>query len=143
MDEVRKNLANCKPSEFMAQCGRVAKSVEKWLEVTDVINIRRKVPKMMPIPEDATPEKTKEIMDEYKLTLQKAAKDNIGEIINSVMIDHPQETLELLALLCFVEPENVDDHSISFYLANLAELLNDKDVISFFSSLMRLEQTIS
>lgn len=143
MDEVRKNLANCKPSEFMAQCGRVAKSVEKWLEVTDVMNIRRKVPKMMPIPEDATPEKTKEIMDEYKLTLQKAAKDNIGEIINSVMIDHPQETLELLALLCFVEPENVDDHSISFYLANLAELLNDKDVISFFSSLMRLEQTIS
>lgn len=143
MDEVRKNLANCKPSEFMAQCGRVAKSVEKWLEVTDVMNIRRKVPKMMPIPEDATPEKTKEIMDEYKLTLQKAAKDNIGEIINSVMIDHPQETLELLALLCFVEPKNVDDHSISFYLANLAELLNDKDVISFFSSLMRLEQTIS
>lgn len=139
-EQRRKNLANCKPSEFMAQSGRVAKSVESWLTATDIMNIRKRVPKMMPIPPDATPEQTNKIMDDYKKTLQKSAKQNLAEIMNSVFTEHPQETLELLALLCFVEPEDVDNHSVSFYLANLADLLNDKDVISFFTSLARLGQ---
>ena len=143
MSETRKNLANCKPSEFMAQCGKVAKSVEKWLNITDVINIRKRVPKMPPIPIDSTPEQTKKITDDYKAELQKAAKKNMADMLDSVMVQHPQETLELLALLCFVEPKDVDNYSISFYLANLADLINDDDVISFFTSLMRLERTIS
>lgn len=139
----KKNLANCKPSEFIVQCGRVAKSAEKWLNATDIMNIRKRVPKMVPIPADATPEETQKIMDDYKNSLRAAAKQNVSDIINSVMTEHPKETLDLLALCCFVEPENVDDHSISFYLSNLAELFNDEDVISFFSSLMRLAQVVS
>ena len=139
-EQKRKNLANCKPSEFMAQCGRVARSVETWLTATDIMNIRKRMPKMMPIPPDATPEETNKIMEDYKKTLREASKQNIADMMNSVLIDHPKETLELLALLCFVEPEDVDNYSVSFYLANLADLLNDQDVISFFTSLARLGQ---
>lgn len=136
----RKNLANCKPSEFMSQCGRVAKSAEKWLKATDIINIRKRVPKMQPIPEDATAEETDKIMTDYKKSLSEAAKTNLADMINAIFTEHPQETLELLALLCFVEPKDVDKHSISFYLANLTDLLSDKEVISFFTSLTRLGQ---
>ena len=139
-EQKRKNLANCKPSEFMAQCGRVAKSAEAWITATDIMNIRKRVPKMMPIPEDATPEQTNQIMEDYKKTLSVSARQNLADIMNSIFTDHPQETLELLALLCFVEPEDVDNYSVSFYLANLADLLNDQDVISFFTSLARLGQ---
>ena len=39
-----KNLANCKPSEFLVQTNKIRKSVEKWLKITDIMNIRKVVP---------------------------------------------------------------------------------------------------
>ena len=41
-----KNLANCKPSEFLVQTNKIRKSVEKWLTVTDIMNIRRTQPEL-------------------------------------------------------------------------------------------------
>ena len=41
-----KNLANCKPSEFLVQTNRIRKSVENWLTVTDILNIRRNQPEL-------------------------------------------------------------------------------------------------
>ena len=66
---------------------------------------------------------------------------NLYDIIVAAMEECPDETLELLALACFVEPENIDDHKVSFYLANLSDILADEDVLSFFTSLAQLEQT--
>jgi hypothetical protein len=43
-----KNLANCKPSEFLSQTNKIRKSVEKWLKLTDIINIRKRIPVGMP-----------------------------------------------------------------------------------------------
>jgi hypothetical protein len=39
-----KNLANCKPSEFLKQTNRIRKSVSKWLTDTDIANIRKRMP---------------------------------------------------------------------------------------------------
>ena len=123
-----KNLANCKPSEFLRQTNKIRKSVSKWLEITDLLNIRKTQPT---IPKDTT-EKEKEEANRNHL------KKKANLMMESIMEEHPDETLELLALLCFVEPENVDDHEISEYLESFNELINNKAVVDFFISLVRL-----
>lgn len=137
---LEKNLANCTPREFLFQTNKIRKSVERWLKVTDVINIRKNVPKLI-IPDDATAEETAEAMDKHRQDLRAAAKRNIADMLDSIMEEHPDETLELLALLCFVEPDEVNDYKVSEYLKNITEIMNDEDVLSFFTSLTRLGQT--
>lgn len=123
-----KNLANCKPSEFLQQTNRIRKSVSKWLADTDILNIRQTMPK---IPDDATQEERKKAMEEQ-------AKENLNLILDAILEKHPDETLELLALLCFVEPKDVDNHSVTEYLEAFEELISNKAVLNFFTSLMRL-----
>ena len=123
-----KNLANCKPSEFLRQTNKIRKSVSKWLTDTDVMNIRKRLPSL---PDDVTDEQKKELMEEQ-------AKENANAILDAVLEDHPDETLELLALLCFVEPENVDDYTVTEYLESFNELMGNKAVWGFFGQLMDL-----
>jgi hypothetical protein len=64
-------------------------------------------------------------------------------ILDAVMDEHPDETLNLLALMCFVEPEHVDDHTMSEYFEAFTELINNEAVIGFFTSLARLAETLT
>lgn len=134
-----KNLANCTPKEFLIQTNKIRKAAEKWLKVTDVLNIRKNVPKLN-IPDNASEEEIADIMDKHKDELAEAAKKNFSAMLDSVLEKHPDETIELLALACFVDPKHVDDHKITEYLANVSEVMGDPDVLSFFTSLMRLEK---
>lgn len=135
-----KNLANCTPKEFLIQTNKIRKAVERWLKVTDVMNIRKNVPKLN-IPANATPEETAEIMENHKAAIKKAAMRNLSDMLDSILENHPDETLELLGLLCFVDPSDVNNHKITEYLSNVTEIISDDDVLSFFTSLMRLGQT--
>jgi len=137
---LEKNLANCTPREFLTQTNKIRKSAEKWLKETDIMNIRKNVPKL-DIPKDATIADVQRIKDEHKAELSEAAKKNFSKILDAILEEHPDETLELLALLCFVEPKDVDKYSITEYLSNVMEILNNETVLSFFTSLMRLGQT--
>lgn len=125
-----KNLANCKPTEFLVQTNRIRKYAEKWLTITGIPDIRKNVP---PVKEGQTKEERKE-------ELAEAAKENLRKILDAVMQDHPQETVELMGLMCFVEPEDVDNHPMSFYLESVSEILNDEAVLGFFTSLVNLGQ---
>lgn len=128
-----KNLSNCKPSEFLQQTNKIRKSVSKWLTDTDIVNIRKRIPK---VDENASSEERKEAFD-------KQATKNVNAIFDAILEEHPTETLELLALMCFVEPENVDDYKMSEYLESLNELINDASVLSFFTSLVKLANQIT
>jgi hypothetical protein len=125
-----KNLANCKPSEFLSQSNKIRKSVEKWLTVTDIMNIRQHQPQY----EDGMTKAERE------KALREQVKINLSQMLDSILTDHPQETLELLALLCFVEPEDVDNHPMAEYIMAFTELINDKAVLDFFISLVKLGQ---
>lgn len=125
-----KNLANCKPSEFLVQTNKIRKSAANWLTMTDIMNIR----KVQPLLRD---DMTKE---ERKKALEDQAKKNLSNMLDSILESHPKETLDLLALCCFVDPENVDDYPVSEYLMSFTELMNDEAVLGFFTSLMRLVQ---
>ena len=128
-----KNLANCKPSEFVVQTNKIRKSVSKWLTDTDVMTIRKRMPD---IPDDATDA-------EVRAAMEKQATENFEAILDAVLEEHPMETLGLLALMCFVEPENVDDHEMTEYLEAFSELMSNKAVLDFFISLMLLVRRLS
>lgn len=139
--EERKNLATCTPREFLKQTNRIRKSAEKWMNVTDIIGIRnRPVEGLQEIPKDDFLEATRIRKENAEKIAEQSAK-NLNDILNAALEEHIDETLEILALACFVEPENVDDYKISFYLRNLSDILSDKDVLGFFTSLAQLGQT--
>lgn len=123
-----KNLANCNPSEFLRQTNKIRKSVSKWLTETDIANIRRRMPDV-----------TDDMSDEDKTkAYEEQAKKNFNAILDAILDEHPDETLELLALICFVEPKDVDTHNIAEYLESFNEIMQNQTVLSFFTSLIRL-----
>ena len=135
-----KNLANCKPSEFIAQTAKIKDAVKDWIDVTQIMSIRRKTPQLEVIPANATREESAEIIKRNAVKKQEQAVDNLSEIIDQMLAKHPQETLRVLALCCFVEPQDVDNHTMDEYLDCIFELINSKSVINFFTLLARLEQ---
>lgn len=126
-----KNLANCKPSEFLKQTNKIKKSVEKWMKATDIVAIRAIRPQITP---DMTTEERQE-------AVRAQGMENLSKILENACDKHPDETLELLALLCFVEPKNVDDYTVAEYLESVTELIQDKAVINFFTSVVSLGLT--
>lgn len=135
-----KNLANCKPSEFLKQTNRVKKSLEKWLTDTDILNIRKNLPELKPITDDMSKEETEKAVEENKRRRNEQLRKNLSRMFDAICDEHPDETLELLALLCFVEPENVDDHTIDEYLESISDMIGSQTVIGFFTSLARWGQ---
>lgn len=135
-----KTLATCKPSEFLRQTNRIKKAVEKWLTDTDILNIRKRKPALEMIPLDASETDKLAIIARNKELVYTQAKKNVSEMLDSILEAHPNETLELLALCCFVEPSEADSHTMREYLVAFNSLINDEAVISFFTSLASLAQ---
>lgn len=123
-----KNLANCSVREFFAQTNKIRKSVANWLSLTQVLEIRKNVPA---VPEGATEEERKEIM-----TAQ--AKENMAAMLDSILEKHPEETAEMLGLMCFIEPDDLDNHRMTELFSSFDEMINCEEVISFFTSLVSL-----
>lgn len=135
-----KNLANCKPSEFLKQTNRLRKALEKWMNDINLNEIRQRIPTLEIASKDATPEENLAIMRRNKLKIKEQSMKNLSEILDGAFENHPEETLEVLALFCFVEPEDVDNHSVSEYLTAITELMNDEAVVGFFISFLSLAQ---
>lgn len=135
-----KTLATCKPSEFLKQTNRIKKAVEKWLTDTDIMNIRKRLAPLEMIPQDASDEDKREIFNRNKKATEEQAKKNLSAMLDAILEEHPEETLEVLALCCFVEPEDADNYTVGHYLTAFNSLINDRAVIDFFISLASLVQ---
>lgn len=133
---IEKNLSNCTPVEFLVQTNKIRKAVAKWIVDTDVLEIRKRRP-------DGYKEITKDMPEDevlkMRVLLKEQARKNLSAMLDAALEKHPQETMELIALMCFVDPENINDHKPTAYLKEIGEMFADKDIIDFFSSLMRLE----
>ena len=134
-----KNLATCKPTEFVAQTAKIKDAVANWVEVIDLINIRATKPKYIAIPMDATVEERAEISKENAELKQAQAMKNLNAILDNMLVNHPKETLDVLALCCFVDPTDVDNHTMDEYLQCIMDMMQNKSVMSFFSLLAQLE----
>lgn len=138
-----KNLATCKPSEFVAQTAKIKDAVANWVEVIDLISIRATQPKYKTIPIDATADERKAIILENAEIEKKQAMENVSKLLDNMLAVHPQETLKILALCCFVEPENVDDYPMDEYLGCIMEMIQNKHVMSFFSLLVQIQKPVN
>ena len=137
-----KTLANCNAVDFLTQTNKIRKAVAKWLTDTDIMNIRKHVP---PAPdyEGKTQEEVEELQAEYKVKLQEQSKKNLLDMLDAILDEHPQETLELLGLICFVEPKDVAKMN-GLKLLNMGmETISDPEVLRFFTSLVNVSQTIT
>ena len=125
-----KNLSNCKPSEFLAQTIKVKNLVRDWLDATKIMDVRKNFSQ---VDKNLTAEeRTNAIVNQ--------ALSNWSYMLDRMFIDNAEKTLALIALVNFVEPERVDDYEMGDYLQSIGELLGDSRVISFFTSLVRLNQ---
>ena len=125
-----KNLSNCKPSEFLAQTIKIKNLVRDWLDATKIMDIRKnfsQVDKNL-----SAEERTNAIVNQ--------ALSNWSDMLDRMFIDNAEKTLALIALVNFIEPEHVDDYEMGDYLQSISELLSDSRVLSFFTSLVRLNQ---
>ena len=135
-----KNLANCKPSEFLKQTNKIRKAVQAWLGLTDFMNIITKKADVIKFDVSATAEEKAKVFLKNKELAEAQTKENINEALDIIMEKYPEKTIELLALLCFIEPEDAENHPMSEYIGAIGELIGSQEVISFFTSLMQLGQ---
>ena len=133
-----KNLANCTGREFLAQSVKIKKAVKGWLDITKVLEIRKKKPADLPeVTEEMTEEEKKKVINERREKVLAQAYQNVEEMFDAVAEEHPDETLEVLALCCFIKPEEVDNYPMTYYLTSIREMAENEDVKAFFSWLMR------
>ena len=123
-----KNLANCTPREFLVQTNKIRKRVSEWLTLTGIMDIRKRMPV---IPVDAS------IEDRHK-AMEEQSKKNLSAMFDAIFDEHPEESAELLGMLCFIEPKDLDNYKMSDLFGAFNEILNCEEVIGFFSSLMQL-----
>ena len=123
-----KNLANCKPSEFLKQTNLIRKYAEFWFKLTNFAEIRKHLPD---IPEGATDEERKELE-------VKQGRENFSAMLDSALEEHPEETIGLLALCCFVPISEADNQPVEMYLDCASDLLESEAVMRFFISLARV-----
>lgn len=135
-----KNLANCKPSEFLAQTFKIKKSLQEWLDVTKLMEIRKNKPQGLITLDGLSGEERENAIKENKKKAQEQLKKNLADILDKMLNENAEKTLEVLALCCFVDPADVDNYPMSDYLESLGELISDKGVLNFFSSLVQLGQ---
>lgn len=135
-----KTLVSCKPSEFLVQTNLIRRSVEKWLTDTDIINIRKRLPHKEIAAIDASESERFEVERRNKEAEQRQVKENLMAILDAILETHADETLAILALCCFVDPKNVDDYTVSEYLAAFNAIISDENVLGFFTSLAHLGQ---
>lgn len=136
-----KNLANCKPSEFFKQTLRIKRNVERWMTSDDIKEIRSRKIDTEEILDSMTPEEQGEILLRNEKKREEMIMKNFMDILEILLDKKFEETLSLLALCCFVEPENVDDHDVDEYLGSMADLISNPNVLRFFVSLAQLGQT--
>lgn len=134
-----KNLATCKPTEFVAQTAKIKDAVANWMEIIDFVGVRAKRPAYIMIPKDATAEEIKGINAQNATIRKKQALNNISELLDNMLVKHPKETLDVLALCCFVEPEHVDDYTIDEYMNCIMDMMDSQSVIRFFKLLAQLQ----
>lgn len=138
-----KTLANCNAVDFLTQTNKIRKAVAKWLADTEILEIRKNVPPYPEIADDVSAEEKAEIMAEFNERVQEQSKENFMAMIDSALGEHPQETTELLGLICFVEPEDVAKMKGIELVNEGMNALLDEEVLRFFTSLVKAEQTVT
>jgi hypothetical protein len=129
-----KTLNQMDETEFLRRCWLIADAVSDLLEKSKVAELR----KVMPV---LTGKETEAELEQKKSA---QAKKNIKAMAKSLLFDNAETTAKLLPLL--YEPDVDEDGTPETMtpfktLRVITATVEDKDVLDFLSSLVRLAQT--
>lgn len=122
-----KTLANCNPVEFLVQTNKIKKATENWINLTKV----KEIMNVDELPADMLKEEKIKVRSEN-------IKKNFMHFLDTCLEEYPQQTAELLGLICFVEPKDLSRHTMAEFMGNISEIINCQEVIDFFTSLAQL-----
>ena len=133
-----KNLATCSEIEFLVQCNKIRKQTADWLKLCDFSNIRKNVPALQTIDDTLSDEEKAKVKAENDAKVKAQVKVNISEMLDAALEKNAAKTAELLALFCFVSPDEVHNGTVKmpFLLRNFFQMVQDDDVLGFFSDLI-------
>lgn len=135
-----KTLANCTDIEFLQQTNKIRHAVEEWLTATDFMAIRKRMPKLEAIPDGMDTKQAELIEKKNERLTQQQIKKNLNDVLDEALEKHPDLTLKIIRLCCFVEPDD-DSRRVTYYLNAFSQMLADEDVLNFFTSLVNLDRT--
>ena len=124
-----KTLATCSDVEFLRQTNRIRKYAEKWLKDTGIFDIRTR--KLADPPEDMSE-------DEKKQWYRTKAKERLNDMLDAALDTHAEQTVGMLRLLCFMDPDDSEGVKMPQILGAAAQMMNDGNVLDFFTALGRL-----
>lgn len=115
----------------MQQTYKIADAVKGYLTETKIMELRKRVPDTANMGDE-----------EKKVVLRKAATDNLMEMIRTALVEHAEDTLKILGLICFCEDDETlrKDRNI---MTEAVSALSDANVLDFFISLMQSVAKIS
>lgn len=128
-----KTIASLSGVDFLRRCNQIRHKAADLINRTGILEIRKHMPT---IDDNAN-------SDERKEAYRKQSLKNISDMLDALLDTHPEETYELLKLLCVFddgegEPNGIDILSVAF------EIISSKKVLDFLSLMGRLGQpTIS
>ena len=122
-----KNLANCTPTEFLKQSMIVKEPLERWFKETGIPEIRKRKP-------EGFDGMTRE---EQEAAILAQGEQNIADMLMSALEKDMDGTLEVMALLCFTDPKDVDTHPMGEYISAVLEMMADRGVRSFFTFFLK------
>ena len=121
-----KTLANCTPREFMRQTVKMRKPFAEWLERTGISEIRKRMPEGFDEMD----------VDAQTRALSEQGRRNLQDMLFTAFEKDEEGTLNVLALCCFIEPEQIDEYSMADYFKAVLEMLNNEVVRDFFMLFM-------
>lgn len=139
-----KTLATCTPTEFLKQTARIVGAAERFLNVTEIMSIREREPEgIEAVTPDMPDEEIKELFKRNVRRKKEQALKNAKDMLLAACVKDPDATVSLLALCCFVEPEDADKHPMSMYMDAVTELLACESVADFFTSFIGLGERLT
>lgn len=136
---VTKTLATCTGIEFLQQTNRIRHEVEGWIKETKVLEIRKRKAAKKPITDDMSPEEKQATQAANEAARMQQVRQNISDMLDACLETHAEQTLRLLAMLCFIDKEDANNVPVTELLAAFGDMLGDEGVMRFFTSLTKWE----
>lgn len=124
-----RTICDLKGPDFLRYVNRARHAVQDLLRDTEVLEIRKHKP-------DFTGNETEE---ERRAMLDVQAGKNLSGMLDRLCEEKPNETYKVLRL--FIIPDEDEEPDGIDILSAGMQLVSDKRVVDFFTSLARLEQT--
>lgn len=125
-----KTITELNGTDFLRQCNKVRYAVQDILKETNVLKIRETKPTLT----------GKETPEEVERLYREQANKNLSKMLDAMLEEKPEETIKLFRLLVITEDGEAEPTGFDMVIIGM-NILTDKRVMDFLSSLIRLGQT--